>query len=158
MKKADQITGAVVLLFSALVIFESLRIPEQAVAAGRTNFAPVPGFLPMWAGIILAIFAIMLIVSAERRDADSAEAGVWSAGWACAAVVLLVVSVAAYIFVLEDLGYLLATFLLNVFLLRVVMRTGWTPSLVVALLASVSLYAIFQSALGVGLPKGVFGL
>lgn len=158
MKKADQITGVVVLLFSALVIFESLRIPEQAVAAGRTNFAPVPGFLPMWAGIILAIFAIMLIVSAARRAADPANAGVLSAGWAFAGVALLVASVAAYILVLEVLGYVLATFLLNAFLLRVVMRAGWRPSLVVALFASVSLYGVFQVMLGVGLPKGVFGL
>lgn len=157
MKRADQITGVVVLLFSALVIFESLRIPEQAVAAGRTNFAPVPGFLPMWAGIILATFSIMLIASAARRPADAAGAGVFARGWAFAAVALLVAGLIAYVLMLELLGYLVATFLLNAFLLGVVMRAGWKLSLIVAPVASASLYGIFQVMLGVGLPKGIFG-
>jgi len=157
LKKADQISGVVVLLFSALVIAESLRIPEQAVAAGRTNFAPVPGFLPFWAGVILAIFATMLIVSALLRPAEPGKEAVFPRGWALASVALLAASVAAYIFLLDVLGYLVDTLLINIFLLRVVMQVQWQTSLVVALLASVSLYTIFQVLLGVGLPTNAFG-
>lgn len=157
MKKADQIAGFIVLLFSGLVIEESLRIPEQAVAVGRTNFAPVPGFLPFWAGVIMAIFATMLIVSASLRPAEPGKEAIFPHGWALASVALLAVSVAAYVFLLDVLGYLVDTFLINIFLLRVVMRVEWKSSLVVALLASVSLYAIFQVLLGVGLPQNAFG-
>lgn len=157
MKKADQIAGFVVLLFSGLVIAESLRIPEQAVAAGRTNFAPVPGFLPFWAGLILAILAIMLIVGASLRLAQPGKETIFPHGWALASVALLAASVAAYIFLLDVLGYLVDTLLINIFLLRVVMQVQWKTSLVVALLASVSLYTIFQVMLGVGLPTNRFG-
>jgi len=157
LKKADQIAGIVVLLFSGLVIAESLRIPEQAVAVGRTNFAPVPGFLPFWAGVILAIFATMLIVGASLRPAEPGKEAVFPRGWALASVALLAASVAAYIFLLDVLGYLVDTLLINVFLLRVVMQVQWKTSLAVALLASVSLYTIFQVMLGVGLPTNAFG-
>ena len=157
MKKADQISGIVILLFSGLVIGESLRIPEQAVAVGRTNFAPVPGFLPFWAGVILAVFAIMLIVRATLQPAEPGKAAIFPRGWALASVALLAASVAVYIFLLEVVGYLLDTFLLNALLLRVVMRVEWKMSIAVALLASVLLYAIFQVLLGVGLPTNLFG-
>ena len=145
------------MLFSGLVIEESLRIPEQAVAAGRTNFAPVPGFLPFWAGLILAIFSIFLIVSASLRPAEPGKEAIFPRGWALASIALLTASVAAYIFMLDVLGYLLDTFLLNALLLRAVMRVEWKSSLVVALLASGALYAVFQMMLGVGLPQNAFG-
>ncbi len=157
MKKADQVAGLVVLLFAVFVIEESLRIPQQAVAAGRTNFAPVPGFLPFWAGVVLAIFAIMLIISASRRPAEPGEEAVFPRGWALASVTLVVAGVAAHILLLEALGYLVATFLLNAFLLRVVMRVEWKTSIGVALLGSGALYTIFRVMLGVGLPENAFG-
>ena len=157
MKRADQITGILVLLFSGFVIEESLRIPQETVVAGRTEFAPVPGFLPFWAGVILAIFSILLIVSASLRSADSKKRAIFPGGWALLSVFLLAAALAAYIFLLDVLGYLVDTFLLNAFLLRIVMRAKWKLSLGVALLASVSLYVIFQIILEVSLPQNMFG-
>jgi len=58
---------------------------------------------------------------------------------------------------LDVLGYLVDTFLLITFLLRVVMRAEWKLSLAVALVASVSLYVIFQVMLEVNLPKNMLG-
>ncbi len=157
MKKADQITGIIVFLFSGFVIEESWRIPRQTVAAGRTEFAPVPGFLPFWAGVILAIFSIILIASASLHPADPKQRTVFPRGRALISVTLLAASLAAYIFLLDVLGYLVDTFLLNTFLLCVVMQAKWKLSLVVALLASVSLYVIFQVMLEVSLPRNMFG-
>ena len=157
MKKPDQIAGMIVLLFSGFVIEESLRIPQETVAAGRTEFAPPPGFLPFWAGVILAIFSIILIVSVSVRPADPQKKETFPGGWALLSVFLLTAALAAHIFMLDVLGYLVDTFLLIAFLLRVVMRARWKLSLVVALLASVSLYVIFQVMLEVSLPKNMFG-
>jgi len=158
MRRADQVAGGVVLLFAALVIFESLRIPEQAVAAGRTNFAPVPGFLPMWTGVILAVLSVLLIVNASLRGAPEGAAPVFPRGRALAAVALLTAAVALYIAFLESLGYLLATFLLIAFLLRAVMGGSWRMSVGVAAVASFALLAIFKWMLGVDLPAGPFGI
>jgi putative tricarboxylic transport membrane protein len=157
MKKPDQIAGMIILLFSGFVIEESFRIPHETVAAGRTEFAPPPGFLPFWAGVILAGLSILLIVSASLRAADRQKKKTFPGGRALLSVFLLTTALGAYIFMLDVLGYLVDTFLLNTFLLRVVMQARWKLSLAVALLASVSLYAIFQVMLEVSLPRNMFG-
>ncbi len=157
MRRADQIAGIIVLLFSGLVIEEATRIPEQAVAVGRTNFAPVPGFLPYWAGVVLAVFSIMLIVSASLRQAQPDKEAVLPTGWALVSVCLLAASLAVYISLLETLGYLADTFLLDAFLLRVVMRASWKMSIAVGFIAAIALFAIFQVMLGINLPQNMFG-
>jgi len=155
-KKADQITGAVLLAFSAFVVAESLRIPSETVAAGRTSFAPGAGFLPMWAGLVLAIFSIALIVTAMRRSAPAARGPALPRGPALVAVTLTALGLLAYVAAFERLGYLAATFLLNAYLLRGVMKVGWKSSLLTAFLASISLYVVFHVLLGIGLPRAGF--
>ena len=158
MKKADVIAGIIVLTFSGLVIEESLRIPTEAVAAGHTNFAPAPGFLPLWAGIVLAALSIALIVGASLRSSPGGEKeAIFPSGPALLCVSLLAGSLAAYIALLESLGYLLDTFLLNAFLLRAVMRGGWGMSVTVAVAASIALYVIFRLLLGIDLPQSPLG-
>lgn len=157
-KIADQVAGCVVLLFSGLVIAESLRIPDRAVAFGRTSFAPGPGFLPFWAGLVLAALAIMLILSASfRARGDGSLAAVAGPG-ALGSVVLLVLILAAYIFFLDILGYLACTIILNLFLMRVVMRSSWILSFNAAILVSAALFVLFQVMLGVQLPSNSLGL
>jgi putative tricarboxylic transport membrane protein len=156
MKKADQIIGVIVLLFSGLVIEESWRMSKEGIATG-TEFAPGPEFLSLWAGILLASLSVVLIVSASLWPADPKKKAIFPSGRTLMSVVLLMASLAAYIFMLDVIGYLTGTFLLIGFLLRVVMRGKWKSSLLVALLASVSLYVIFQVMLEVRLPKNMFG-
>jgi putative tricarboxylic transport membrane protein len=157
-KKADIIAGIVVLLFSGFVIEESLRIPTEAVAAGHTNFAPAPGFLPLWAGIVLAALSMALIVGAALRSSPGEQKGaIFPVGPALVSVSLLAGSLAVYIALLEMLGYLFDTFLLNAFLLRVVMRGGWIMSVAVAVAASIALYVIFRLLLGIDLPQSPLG-
>jgi hypothetical protein len=156
MKKADQFIGIFALLFSLLVIEESWRLHEP-VMAGRISYEPGAEFLPLWAGVLMAILSLLLVISAALRPADSAPKAIFPRGSALAAVVLLMASLAAYIFLLDVLGYLTGTFLLLLCLMRAVMRATWKSALLVSLVASVSLYTIFQVLLNVNLPKNMFG-
>jgi putative tricarboxylic transport membrane protein len=156
MKKADQFIGIFVLLFSLLVIEESWRLSEP-VMAGRISYEPGAEFLPLWAGVLMAILSLLLVISATLRPADPAQKAVFPRGSALAAVVQLMASLAAYIFLLDVLGYLTGTFLLLLCLMRAVMRATWKSALLVSLVASVSLYTIFQVLLNVNLPKNMFG-
>ena len=156
MKKADQFIGIFALLFSLLVIEESWRLHEP-VMAGRISYEPGAEFLPLWAGVLMAILSLLLVISATLRAADPGQKAVFPRGSALAAVVLLMASLAAYIFLLDVLGYLTGTFLLLLCLMRAVMRATWKSALLVSLLASVSLYTIFQVLLNVNLPKNMFG-
>ena len=156
MKRANQITGIVLLILSGYVIMASMQMPLLQIT-GRTSFAPSTGFLPMWLGVLMAILSVLLIVNATLREDDSHRESVFPRGKALAAVLLFLAGLAAYIALLEVLGYLSATVLLTAFLLRFVMQAGWLRTLLVSVSASIVLFVIFQVLLHVQLPKNMFG-
>ena len=77
-KKLD-IPGIVGLILSVFVMEESWRMPVQAVA-GRTTFAPWPGFLPFWVGLVMAILSILLIVSTAQEPGDRQKKATFPSG------------------------------------------------------------------------------
>jgi putative tricarboxylic transport membrane protein len=156
MKRANQITGIVLLIFSGYVITAAMNMPLRQIT-GRTSFAPATGFLPLWLGIIMAILSVLLIVNATLQQVDSTRGAVFPRGKALMAVVLFLAGLGAYIALLEVLGYLSATALLTAFLLRFVMQASWKTTLLVAAGASIFLFVIFNVLLHVDLPKNIFG-
>ncbi len=151
MKKADQITAIVLLLFSAFVIEESSRM------ALYTEFAPSYGFFPFWLGILMAILSIMLFVDARRRPDALDENAPFPNRAAFINVVLILASLGLYAFLMEIVGYLIDTLILASILLGVVERENWRKTLLVAVAITGALYVIFQILLGVTLPKSVLG-
>ena len=131
-------------------------MPKQAIA-GRTSFGPGVGFLPFWIGLLIACFSIILIVSASLKPADPTQKPIFPRGKHLISVILLPVSLGAYIYLLDVIGYLVGTLLFTLFLMRIVMQAKWKMTLLVSVLSSVSLYFIFQVLLEVGLPKSMFG-
>ncbi len=156
MKRGDQIAGIIFLLFSAFVIEEAWRMPKQAIA-GRTSFGPGVGFLPFWIGLIIASLSIILIVSASLKPAEPAKKTILPRGKQLQSIILLPASLGAYIYLLDVIGYLVGTLLFTLFLMGIVMQAKWKLTLLVSVVASVSLYVIFQVLLEVSLPKSMFG-
>jgi hypothetical protein len=66
-------------------------------------------------------------------------------------------ALAAFILLLETLGFLLSIALLTAFLLRIVERMGWPTTVTVAIANAAGLYVVFQMLLGVSLPKNILG-
>ena len=152
MKKADKIIGLIMLIFSGLVIEESMRMPQEG-----GNFEPGIRFLPFWLGVLMAILSVLLVVSAWRKSAEGSAKRLWPDRQALIAIVLLVAGLAAYIALLETLGFLIATLLFNAFLMAVVMRASRNMTLSVAAGSSLAIYVIFKILLEVPLPKNMFG-
>lgn len=152
MKKADKIIGLIILAFAGLVIVESMRMPQEG-----GNFEPGIRFLPFWLGVIMAVLAALLTANAWRKPAEEAVRRLWPNRQALISIVLLLAGLAAYIALLETLGFLVDTLLFNAFLIGVVMRATWRMTLSVALGSSVALYVIFKVLLEVPLPKNLFG-
>jgi putative tricarboxylic transport membrane protein len=151
MRRADQLTGVVMLIFSMAVIEGARRMPPSG------TFGPGAGFLPFWLGATMAILSIILLVSATREPAQPSGRSPFPKGRAVLAILETVGALAAFIFLLETLGFLLATALLTAFLLRVVEREGWLITVTVALANAAGLYIVFRILLGVSLPKNLFG-
>ncbi len=150
MKKADQITAIVLLLFSAFVIEESTKMDLFV------EFAPGYGFFPFWLGILMAILSLMLLIDAWRRP-ESDELAPFPPRQAFINVVIILTSLGVYAFLMESLGYVLDTLLLVCLLLGLVEREKWQSTLLVAIVSTAALYILFEILLGVSLPKGPLG-
>ncbi len=151
MRRADQVAGVIILAFSLAVMEGSRRMPPSA------TFGPGAGFLPFWLGALMAVLALLLIVTASRQTVAVPNLSLIPNRRAVFAVGATVGAVAAYILLLERLGFLLATGLLTAFLLGCVERERWSTTVLVAALNAVGLYVVFQVLLGVSLPKNPLG-
>jgi putative tricarboxylic transport membrane protein len=153
MKKADSITGIVLLVFSGFVIQEAWRMPASA------TFGPGPAFLPFWLGVLLAVMATILFVAAWRRQAKEQDnKAVFPGKKPLFAIVSVLVGLVGYILLIEVLGYLADTFLFIVFLMKAVEREKWPLTLIIAVGTTVVLFLTFQILLKITLPSNMFGL
>lgn len=73
-------------------------------------------------------------------------------------VVLTLVFIFVYGLLLEPLGFLLTTFLMMGFLLRLIEPQRWRTVIAGAVLSALGSYLIFQVWLEVELPKGFLGI
>jgi putative tricarboxylic transport membrane protein len=151
MKRADQITGFIVLVFSLALMEGGRRMPPSA------TFGPGAGFLPFWCGALLALLSILLIVDAFRRPAAAVTKPVFPTGRVLLVLVAVVAGLAVYMLTLEFLGFLVGTGLLTAYLLGFVEKEKWTTTIIVAVLNSVALYIVFHVLLEVSLPANRFG-
>jgi len=151
MRRADQLTGVIVLIFSLAVMEGSRRLPPSM------TFGPGPGFLPFWLGALMAVLSILLLVRACRQAAAAVDKRLFPNRRVLIPVGATIGSLAVYILLLEWLGFLLGTGLLTAFLLGVVEREKWPLAALVAVLNSVGLYVVFRLLLGVSLPQSVLG-
>lgn len=151
MRRADQVTGIVLFVFSLVLMEGSRRLPPSA------TFGPGAGFLPFWLGALMAALSLVLLVTASRRTVAAPGRSFLPVPRALIPVGATVGSLAAYILILERLGFLLATALLTAFLLGVVERERWLTTALVAVLNAVGLYVVFRVLLGVSLPKNPLG-
>ncbi len=145
MHRSDAVAAGTLLVFAAIVVHEASELPFGTV------HNPGPGFLPWWAGVWLGLLAVVLLgqALAARLAAGGGEAG----GRARKALGLLV-ALAAYVLAVEPLGYPASTFLLALFMLRVVDPQRWALALGVAAVAAIGSYALFAVWLQVPLPAG----
>jgi putative tricarboxylic transport membrane protein len=150
MRRADQVTAIVLFIGSLALMREARKLPPGG------TFGPGPEFLPFWLGVLMAGLALLLFLQARRR-APAGAGRVFPDAKALVPLGATLAGLAAYILVLELLGFLLATGLLTAFLLGVVERERWTTSLAVAVANAVVLQTIFRTLLGVSLPKGFLG-
>lgn len=142
----------VLVLAAALVLFDAVRVSAEG------GWGPQePGFFPMVIGIGLMLFGIAFLVSTTLRpDAALLEQAAveharthWRTLWSVLGVLVV------YVFVLEPLGYVIATSLFFVGTARLAGSRSPVRDLVVAVLFSLAVFLGFTEILGVRLPLGL---
>ena len=149
MKKVEIATGLLMLALSAVAIFALRELPYWS------GFAPGPAFVPMWVASVGALLSLALLVAAVRGEARPAD---WPDRAGFLRVVAIVAALSLLVMSAPWLGFMPASVLAALFVLIVVLRRRWLPSLLTTVLVAATVTGIFQIWLGVPLPKGFLGV
>jgi putative tricarboxylic transport membrane protein len=150
MKNNDQRTSLFWLIVGLLIAYFSTKYGLGTLSA------PGPGFLPFLTGLVMAGLAILVFIQQFPKMGKEKILDLWrNQSWQ--KVLLVMASLVVYTFLFTPLGFLLDTFLLVAFLLRLMEPMGWIKVLGGAVCASGGSYIIFQLWLEAQLPKGLLG-
>jgi len=148
-RTGDVVSGAALAGLGIYVVFEA-RGWEYLGPDG-----PGPGFFPLWYGLGMLAFSVLLIATSLTGAARTAGARVnWReirsalTAWA---------GLAACVGLLKVLGFLLAFALFTFFLVAVLYRRPILSAIVFAAGTATGFYLLFSVALNVDLPRGVLG-
>lgn len=141
-------TGLFLMIFSGWVVNESFDLELG------TPQNPGSGFMVFGAAAVLGILAIHQFVKTllARGEESVEQVSAKTHPWRIVAVILANI---LYIVLLEQVGFLICTFVLMCFLLQINERGKWVWAIGGAALASFACYAIFSRLLQLNLPKGL---
>jgi len=149
MGKADRISGLFWLIFSLFFSYSAYKLGMGSLRQ------PGPGFFFFWAGIVVALLALSVIIKSFRKKAAEEEKGSVFGKSKVSKVFLVLLSLFLYALLMEWLGFAIVTLLLFLFLLGVIERKGWLFAVVVSLAVTGIAYLVFEVGLQSQLPKGL---
>jgi putative tricarboxylic transport membrane protein len=151
MKAYDQGSSLFWLLLSIYVFVESVRLGVGSL------HAPGMGLMPFGVSGLLGIISIILFLQTSfRKEVAKREAPFSGIFWK--RVLFFIIIVSLYAIFLEDVGYLISTFLLLILLRLNVERPQAWRVLVFSFLVTGITYYVFSKWLKCPLPYGLFGL
>ncbi len=149
MGKSDRVSGSFWFLFCLFIIYQSYRL-------GLGNlYQPGPGFLFFWAGVVVAIMALVVVLQSFRARPAEEVKETPTGKRAATKVILVLVSLFLYAILMEYLGFFIVTFLLFMFLLGVIEKKKWWFAALVSAAVTLFAYLVFETALQSQLPKGI---
>lgn len=147
MRIADLIGGIVVFLLGLAAIYFSSQLEYYS------EFGPGPGFLPLWIGISLAGFAIIVIFNILRKHIKS---GSFLKPRTIEGFKVLLIIIATF-FLLPFIGFSISFGLFAGITMRAMGRHRWVICGLTAIGIAVGIRYIFGYWLSIPLPKGIVG-
>jgi len=153
MKSKDRVSGITLLILSILICIGASRF-----RMGSFN-NPGTGLFPFLLGIVTGGLSLMMFTQTlfDKPTSQESPPPPMKAQNRIKPFLILFVLL-AYGLLLSSLGHAITTFLLFLFLLRIITLQRWEVVIGGALLASIGSYVLFQVALNVQLPRGIFGI
>jgi len=150
MKKEIFVT-AFWLVFSLYASIESFRLGIG------TAHRPGPGFFPFGAAIAVGVISL-LRVWRTCKEIPITKMTVIATSREWKKIVCAVASMLLYAYLLEPLGFVICTFLLMAFYLKVIAAQRWLLSLSFAAAVAGVSYLFFDVLLNAQLPRGILTL
>ena len=150
MDRLDLYSSAFWLLFSIYVAIESYHLD-----LGNWH-DPGPGYFPFGAALLFGTMALTVFIKSLKKASGSKGVSGAREKPRWQNVVLVLVAMILYTLFLNTVGFVLCTFLIVVFFVRIVALQRWTKSIMVAFSMAVGSYLLFGCFLKAPLPEGFF--
>lgn len=146
MRRVYQIASLVFLVFSACLVFQSRQMEYYA------DLGPGPGFFPFWLGALLAVLSIIWLIQVSTGPRDTMEVGFIPSRQGLVRILSILVAMALFGWVVDDLGFQLTMLFFLGLLLITLGRQKLIVTAAVALVGSFGVYYAFTHWLDVQLP------
>jgi len=153
MRNINIITGIVFIALSIFIFVQSSTFQQTMII---DNFIGAAFFPRMIAVILLFLSAILIISSVLEKNRHNEGNGIFK--WDTFKLPLIGVAVLLiYIVLLDKLGFIMDTILLNVILLTVFKYENKLLTFLLSCCITLAIFQVFQRMLMVPLPSGLFG-
>jgi putative tricarboxylic transport membrane protein len=148
MKRLDRWSSLVWAALAVGIVIESLRLN-----LGQWG-QPGPGLHPFLAGLVMGSLSLVVFIQSFLNDGAGEKKGWWQ-GVRWGKVLFMISALIVYTFLMDVLGFVIATFLLVAALLKIIEPQGWAISLGGGAVMAIALYVVFAVWLQVYLPQGL---
>lgn len=138
------------LILSLYLAIESYRLGLS------TGNRPGPGFFPFGAAAAIGVITGFHLVKNFRQGSSTEDSEAGGTG-EVPLVLAVLAGMVAYVLLLDVLGFLLCTFLLLAFYLKVIAARSWRMSATFAAMVALMSHLCFDVLLNAQLPRGLLG-
>ena len=139
--------AAIVLLFGAVVVFDSYR-----VGARWGDDGPQAGYFPFYVGLLICLSSAAVLVRALRNTALAAESFV--SREELKMILTVLVPTVVYVALIAFLGFYVASTIYIAYFMWRLGKYAWVKIAPIAIGVSVAFFLIFEIWFAVPLPKG----
>ena len=152
MKSRNIVSATLLFLFGLFALREGIRLGL------KLGFKMGPGFFPFVAGVILSSLSLILLVqTAIGEGAQAQKVPFWKTQYGWLLLFLTLSAMVGYLLILDYVGFLVSTFVLLLFLFKVIGGLKWWAAGFGSVTAAVVVYLIFGTWLQAYLPRGFLG-
>ncbi len=151
MRKPDIYSASFLLAFAFFAAISGIRYGVGSL------HQPGSGFFPFCGALVLSISGTVTLVQALRQKGEEEAPAGKGAERRWQSVLYLLIAAAVYGVILETVGFVLCTFFLFLYFLRVVAPTRWSRALLISVCVAVASHLVFNVGLDAELPKGFLG-
>jgi putative tricarboxylic transport membrane protein len=152
MRKADIVVAALFLLVGIVVVVDSVKL---GFMWGRTG--PETGFFPFYLGAGMIMGSLIVLVNAVNQFRKQGAGKRLMPKGALKPILWVIVPAAVMVMLTELVGLHIAAALYLGFYMRAVGKIGWATTLLISIIAPLSLYVTFDKLFLVPLPQGLWG-
>ncbi|MBU1151100.1 MAG: tripartite tricarboxylate transporter TctB family protein [Pseudomonadota bacterium] len=152
MRKAEIWVSLAFMLLGVIVIADSIRL---GFMWGRTG--PASGFFPFYLAVGMVISSVIVFFNAFTLYKKEGAGKPLMPPGALKSILWVVIPSAAMVMLMEFVGLHIAAALFLGFYMRAVGKIGWTTTLLVGIIAPLSLYITFDKLFLIPLPQGLWG-